>query len=186
MIRIQMQQQYAKLGLEITPPQIELKTTKAEIQLETKAAVVEMHTEPGVLEIDQTPCRRSLGLKNNTDFNADYVEAGRQGALDAIANIVYQGDQMAAIENHDNVIASMAAANSIQEPGELVWARIESPIIHYQPGKVTYNVSRPKINLDYRAGTVENTLHRGTVRGYLLQEPELKIWTTGSRVDVSA
>lgn len=88
----------------------------------------------GWFEIDQSPCRASYGLKSTSAWTLELSAAGRQQAMETIARIASQGDRLANIASGENAIVNIAVENSLpKEKGELVWARIDPPVIDYHP-----------------------------------------------------
>jgi len=185
MIRLNIFQQPAKLELSITDPVLNIRTTSPKTQLSTQPAIVEIRRTEGKLELDFTPYRYSIGFKNNADFMRDFANEGKQAALEAVARIAQEGDRLARIESKEDAIVQMAIESNFPEPPDITWARIEPPIIHYEPGKVDFNVIRGKVDLNLQRGTVELNLQRGEVKGRITQYPSIRFWTTNNEVDMS-
>lgn len=184
MLKLNIAQQPAKLALNIKDPFLNIRTTPPQIQLSTEPAIVEINRTEGKLEIDQYPCRYSIGFKNNFDFAYDFAQEGKQSVLAAVGEIAAEGDRLARIESKENAIANIATESMFSDPADVVWARVESPNIHYQPGKVEFNPIYGKVNLDLERGTVSLELQRGEVKGQISQYQNIRFWTTNSKVDM--
>lgn len=180
MIRLNIEQQYAKLGLEIIKPQLNMHTTLPKIKIESQPAIVEIHTTPGKLEIDTTPCRYALGLKNLSDLARDLAQEGKQAVLEAIGKISEDGDRMAEFQNGDAIV-ELAYEINLQSDYSIEWAYKQPPLISYQKGSVEYNVIPAKLNIDFEKGDVELDFKQGKVSGYLRQQNYIRFWTSGSR-----
>lgn len=179
-----MLQQPAKLELNISDPILNIRTKQPKINLSTEPAVVEIRRIDGKMEIDQYPSRYSIGYKNMADFSRDNAQDAMQIILETIGNIAAEGDRLARIESKENAIANISSERSIQEPLDIVWARTNSPKIHFQPGRVEFNPIRGKLNLTLDRGTVDLDLQRGEVRGQITQYQNVRFWTTPNTVDM--
>lgn len=186
MIKLHMEQQPAKLALTITDPVLNIKTSPPKMQLSTEPAVVEIRRTEGKLEIDQYPCRYSRGIKNNFDFAFDAAQEGKRIALEAVGRIAAEGDRLGNIESGENAIANIATEANFPEPPDVVLAYVESPRIHYEPGRLEFNPSDAKLNLDLQRGTVDLDLQRGKVAGQITQYQNIRFWTTNPDVDIWA
>lgn len=145
------------------------------LQMETTPAVVETHQPQGELTIDQTPCRYSIGLKNNTDFVRDNAALGRQTVMDAIAQIVEEGNQLAGIENKTNALADIAANAMISEIPDITWAHIASPEISYQANPVEFNPIAGQLNYTFQPGTIQSDYQPASLNIQVTQYPSIKI-----------
>ncbi len=183
MLFLNIATQPAKIHIQTTPPQIQLKTTRPALIMDTEPAIVEIRSPKGKLEIDQTPCRYSYGIKNNTDFSRDNAQTGYQAALEAIARIAQEGDRMAAIESHEDAIINMAIEANIAEPLDVTLARIANPDIRYTPQPVEYNPTPGKLNIQVEMGTVDNQLQRGKVDITVADYGSVKFWTSEGKPD---
>lgn len=184
MLRINIDQQNAKLALSITDPAISLRRKPAKLEMHTEAAVLEIRQSPGTMVIDQSPCRASYGLKTITQFTGDFAQKGMQAAFEAIGEIAEEGERLARIESGENAIVAIAVENSTDEPVEVVLKSIPRPYIHYYPQPVEYNYRAGQLNVQYQRGDVDLQLNRGVVDITMVQYPSIRMWTTGS-VDFS-
>lgn len=182
MLQINMTTRPTRLGYSIQNSQLNLHTTQSELKMETTAATLEIRQPRGELTIDQTPCRYSIGLKNNADFARDNAALGHQTVMDGIARIVEEGYQLAQIENKSNAIAKIAADSTHTEIPSLTWAHIDSPEIHYQASPVQFNPIAGEVNYTLQPGTVQVDYHPGSVDIRVTQYPNLEM----STVDVKA
>lgn len=185
MLRINIDQQPAKLHLKITDPSITIRTRPARLDIQTEAAVVEIRQPRGILEIDQSPCRASYGFKKLAQQIRDFAQAGKQAALEATAKYAADGDRMARIETGENVIAALAKESTVPKPLEVGIVPVARPYIRYRPQPVEYRVIPGKITGQYQPPAINIQLNRGTVNGYMAQYQSIRLWTTGS-VDFSA
>lgn len=181
MLRLSISTQPIKLDYNIQPARLSLATTRPELDMETTPATVEIHQPQGRLEIDQTPCRYSIGLKNNEDFTRDNAQQGKDTVMQAIAQTAEQGDRMAAIQNHENVVANIAAEAGYSDPPDVIWAHIDAPIIRYTAQPVEYDPVAGNVNDTFHPGSVQGDYQRGSVDIRVSQYPSIQI----SAVDVA-
>lgn len=186
MLYLNIQQQYAKIAITTTRPQLNLQTSRPQIEIESEPAKLEIHQGKGELAIDSTPYRYSIGFKNIQDIARDNAREGRQTALETIGRIAQEGDRMARIETKENAIANMAAESTIPVPPELIWAPIAKPDINYRfnPAQIDYIPGKLDINL--RRGSVDANLDRGTVDIRIAQYQNVRFWTTENKYDMQA
>lgn len=182
MLRINISTQPIRLEYTLNKAQLNLQTTQPKVQIETTAATVEIHQPQGELTIDQTPCRYSIGLKNVADFARDNAALGLQTAMDAIAEIAQEGDQLARIESSFNAIVNIAANSTISEIPDITYAYIALPNIHYQANPVQFNPTDGKVDLTLRRGIVQGDYQRGSVDIQVTQYPSIEISTVDVKV----
>jgi len=172
-IRLDYNTHNAKLNLQSAPPKVEMETTPA---------TLEIRQPKGELTIDHTPYRYSIGLKNIADFARDNAALGRQTAMDTIARIVEEGNQMARFETKSNVIANQAFNASLGEVPEITWAPIAAPKIHYQANPAKINAIAGKVNFTVQPGDVQGDYQPGKVDIQVLQYPSIQFSTVDVKV----
>ena len=165
--------QNAKLSLQSTPPQLEIRTTPAQLDIRQPR---------GELTIDSTPCRDSIGLRNNEGFARDNAQLGKRTVLETIARISQEGDRMAHIERKENAIAEIAADSNISSARDLVWAHIDSPSINYQTNPPIVNYTAGTLNYTFQRGTFHGDYQPGSVDIRVVQYPSLQISTVDVKV----
>ncbi|TGE32593.1 DUF6470 family protein [Desulfosporosinus sp. Sb-LF] len=175
MLRINISTQSTRLEYTTRNAQSNLKTTRPSLQMETTPATLEISQPRGELTIDMTPCRYSIGLKNNADFARDNAALGKQTAMDAIARIAQEGYQLAHIESNSNAIADIAADSTRSELLGVTWAHIDAPDIHYQANPVQFNPVAGKVNFTVQPGTVQGDYQPGSVDIRVSQYPSIEI-----------
>lgn len=182
MLQINISTQPIRLSYTTKNAQSNLQSTPPTVQMETTPATLEIHQPQGELTIDMTPCRYSIGIKNNADFARDNAALGRQTAMKAIARIVDEGNQLAQIENKSNAIADIAAYSTRSEVPSVTLAHIDSPDIHYQANPVQFNPTAGKVNFTVQPGTVQGDYQPGSVDIRVTQYPSIEISTVDVKV----
>lgn len=182
MLQINITTQPIRLDYTVQNAKLNLQSTPAKLQMETMAATLEIHQPRGELTIDNTPCRYSIGLKNNADFARDNAALGRQTAMNAIARIVDEGNQMARIESNSNAIADIAASSGLSDAPGITLGHIEAPDIRYQANPVRFNPTAGKVNFTIQPGTVEGDYLPGSVDIRVTQYPSIQFSTVDVKV----
>lgn len=182
MLRINITTQPIRLDYTINNAQLNLQTSQPKVQLETSHATVEISQPRGELTIDNYPCRYSIGIKNLADFSRDNATLGRQTAMDAIARIAQDGDQLALIQIKSNAIADIAANSTVSEVLDITYAHIALPDIRYQANSVQFNPTDGKVDLTLHRGTVQGDYQRGSVDIQVTQYPTIQISTVDVKV----
>ena len=182
MLQINISTQPIRLDYHSQNAQLNLHSTRPQLQMEQPSATLEIRQPRGELTIDTTPCRYSIGLKNNTDFARDNATLGRQTAMNTIARIAQEGNQLAGIENKSDALADIAAGSNIPEIPEIAWVHIDSPNIHYQANPVQLNVSVGKVNLTVQPGTVRGDYQPGSVDIRVTRYPSIEMSTVDVKV----
>lgn len=184
MLRLHIEQQPARIGLNITDPFLEIRTTPPRMEMNTESAVVEIQSTLGHFEFDFTPTRASYGLKTNMEFMFDYAERGRQAVLESIGKRAQDGDRMAAVYNSSNAFAELAKEAMAPPDVELVWAPLAKPDITYISGELRFNPRPGKLDIQSERGQVNTQLRRGQVDITVDQYASIRFWTTQADVDM--
>ncbi|AFQ45767.1 DUF6470 family protein [Desulfosporosinus meridiei] len=175
MLQINISTQPIRLDYTNNSAKLSRQTTQPKVEIETTPPTVEIYQPRGELTIDQYPCRYSIGLKNIADFARDNAALGRQTAMDAIARIAQEGNQLARIESKTDAIVDIAANSALSEAPEITYAYIESPEIHYQANPVQFNPKYGKVELNLKRGTIEGNYQPGSVNVQVTQYPSVEI-----------
>lgn len=182
MLQINISTQPIRLDYTIQNAKLNLQSTPAKLQMETMAATLEIRQPRGELTIDSTPCRYSIGLKNNTDLARDNAALARQAVMNGIARIAQEGTQYARIESKSNAIADIAANSGFSEVPGITLAHIEAPDISYQANPVQFNPTAGKVNFTVQPGTVEGDYQPGSVDIRVIQYPSIQFSTVDVKV----
>lgn len=187
---LNIQQTYAKIGIDRIPGKLEIQTETARLELHQKHAKVNIETELPRVLIDQYQCFAEEGLKNNYDLIKELSDRAYQQVLEYIGKTAENGDTMTKIGHKANIMIENL--------------RNDSRTIH-EFGMVTMPASRPKIEVsggtlniepernwegvhngvegNYIPGSVTYNYTPAEVRTRLLQYPSVKISYTGNKVD---
>ncbi|QXM07420.1 hypothetical protein KVH43_07105 [Crassaminicella indica] len=157
---------------------------KADIKMTTKLPKVEIHTEPVKVQIDQYPCRAEIGFKNYIDLTKDTASFAKQKAMEGIARIVRQGNEMAAIQNKTDVIPEQAEENAyhlFDKEFNFDLIPKSRPKIDFIGGKVDIKPIEGKVNMDVGVNKPIIDYKMGKVDIYLRQKNSINIEYVGGR-----
>ncbi|RLQ05859.1 DUF6470 family protein [Geobacillus sp. FSL K6-0789] len=178
--QIRLQSTFAKIAIKTTPPVQEIKQPPAELDLKQPPAEMKIETTPAKLTIDQTKAWEEMDLKHIFRRIEEFAQQGYEDWLEGLARVSRQGDELMRIEDGGNPLAEQAKENSedpiydfnigwipslfsvktnfepakvhidvkVQQP--IIRAKINKPMIHYTPGKVTMDLGqRNSLKIDF-------------------------------------
>ncbi|WP_043930489.1 DUF6470 family protein [Bacillus sp. EB01] len=184
--QIRITQTHAQIGLRKTEPIQELEQKPAQLSLNQQPARMSIDRQASVLEIDQEQARYDLNMKNRATFHADMVSEARQAALEAVAEISQEGDQLAAIEQKtdalNNIITSKVNPPAADTTIKFIPSH-GSVKLNFTPTELKINWERGGVQADY---TPFETIHNytpGKVEVYVRQKQQLEIDFVGLNVN---
>lgn len=174
MIQLQIEQQYARIGMHTELPRVQLQTTLPAIELSRKSSELAIKNHQPRLTIDQSRCFAAVNRRSPAEFSRYMTEQARTDILDDIARIVSEGHMLGEIEKGATVADLAASAADYDFPSLITQSippptiswQITPPSIHFEPGKVQVELKR---------GQVENNFQPSKVEIYLVQQNYLKI-----------
>jgi Family of unknown function (DUF6470) len=170
--QIRLESTFAKIAIKTTPPVLEIKQPPAELDLQQPSAEMKIETTPAKLTIDQTKAWEDMDLKHIFRRIEEFAQQGYEDWLEGLARVSRQGDELMRIEDGGNPLAEQAKENSEDpiydfnigwipslfsvktnfEPAKvhidvkvhqpIIRAKINKPMIHYTPGKVTIDLAQ--------------------------------------------
>ena len=181
MLRLNINQQYAQIGLNIKEPQIKLHSTLPRVEHQTTPAVLEIESPQPVLHIDQTQCFAESGLKNNAALREDLLSLAKSNILKDIAAIAGDGDQLARIKGPS--IAEVIAGRKKPDLAFTMVAMPQSrPQISFETYPPTVNYRPAVLDFNLNEGTVDSNLDWGKVDLYLQQKNSIKMYCTEAQL----
>ena len=186
MLQLQINQQYAQIGLNIQKPMLDLRTTKPQIELDIKEPRVQIHSPRPEIYIDQSQCFADAGKRSPLEFSWYYSDIARSDAAAGIDRIVSEGDMLAAIENGTTIadVAAMAVEENVD---------FNVTAIPKQPPKIDWNIQpvqieleRGSVDLKLHRGHIENNFQPGKINVYLAQKNFIEINWVGENLNTRA
>lgn len=180
MLRLQMNSQMAKIGLNIKKHDFTMDTKNPKLNLEINKPEIEIETTKPKVNIDQTEAFADAGIKNTERQMRDMASEAVRVMLKGIERNVSQGDQLADIHkvSDDTVIANQAYHNAFGQ-FEYDWALdfIPKHGPEFTPikGEVNIRLKKGTVNGQLDRGDVQTKFNRGKVETYLRQKNKLDI-----------
>lgn len=184
--QIRLQQTYAQIGIRTIQPVQEIQQIPAELSIKQNPPKMEIERNPSKLFIDQEQAWNELNLKDLATFSSDMVEYSKQEAMEAVAEIAQEGDQLASIEHKTDAISAIATNKANPGPVDFNIAFIPSP------GSVKIHYTPTELHIEWKQGgaEIESTQHKpihnytpGKTEVYLRQMQELQIDFVGINVN---
>lgn len=182
----------ALISMHTTPSKLEMTSKAASLELQAQPIKLNINTDYGFVEIDQKDAFASAGLKTCSQLSKDFAETGMSQALEYIGKVAQDGGELAAIQNHSNVIANQARRDLLSQ-NEFGFASIPSvgPQFNVRPAGVTFDpdpVNTPDmknaIKTNYIHGEQQINFEPSKISFYMQQYNSIKI-TYQSKVNVT-
>lgn len=174
-IKIELSSQKASLNLHTTSPKV---------KIQTEAARLEIRQPKGDLQIDSTAFRNSYGIKSWRSFIQDNAQEAKNIGLAEIAEIVEEGNRMGQIASGEDAVVEIATDSCYPPIGELTWAPLVKPEIHYQANRPQIRYIDGSFDLKLERGNVQTEFQPGKVNVSVAQYPSIKTWMSENKVDL--
>lgn len=185
--RIQISQQYTKIGLSSTVGNLSIEQPKAELNLQQDNTKVSMETEKSSLEIDSTRAWSALGSSKLIEMRDLIAQSAFEISMQNIAEIAQKGDRMMEITNHSNAFADIARQNAFKDRPVQVTAEpsYDNVDIQYAPGVIHTTVQDGKITFDPKQNAPRIQYEAGKVEAYVAQKNAISFSVVGGNWDAS-
>ncbi len=175
MLQIHIDQQYAKIGLDIKKPFLSLQTVHPQIELDIKKPQVEIHSPRPKVYIDQTECFADAGRRTPAAFSQYWVGIARNVAFEAVGNISSEGDMLGQLEKGVTIEDLAAQAMDNMVDFNVTAIPKQPPKIEADVRPVEVTLHRGTVDLKLNRGRVENYLEWGKINAYIRQKNYLNI-----------
>lgn len=175
MLQIRIDQQYAKLGLNIQKPSINLQTTLPAIELSIEEPRLEINSPRPKLYIDQSQCFADMDKRSPAEFSRYYADLAQQKGIEAIGTISGEGDYLANWQEGNTVEELAVSAMDTQVDFNITAIPKQPPKIDWEIHPVDINLIRGTVDLQLRRGQVQNNFEWGRVNAYIAQKNYLNI-----------
>jgi hypothetical protein len=174
---IQIQQTFARIGIQTTPRRLDIQSPQAELNLHQEPARIEIRRTPGELQIDQSEAFADADDKTIFRLIRDEAARSVQEGIKAIGEIAERGDEAQHIERKQNVIAEQAARN-VGKIDDFNVRAVPEPFhvkIHYQPTVLQIQASGGQVTLNPVIHKPDITVQNAVVQVYLAQRQSITI-----------
>ena len=183
MLQLRIDQQYAKIGLDIKEPFLNLKTTLPAVELAIKEPQLKMESKRPVIHIDQTKCFADAGRRKPLDFAWYCADLARSDVAAAVDRIVSDGNYLAGIENGNSIPELAAASMDESIDFNVTFIPKQRPDIWFDLYPVNIDLDRGTVDLQLHRGEFDSNLQRGQVNAYLRQKNYININWEESRLN---
>lgn len=184
-MRLLIDQVWARIGIEQTPPVLQLHISDPKLNLSIKPPVLMVKQDRVELSIDATACRADVNQYDPPEFVRVYAARSRKVVEEAIARMAEEGDVLAAVENgNPDAIAELARENGLDREIDVELVPGHLPDIDVRIIRGSKNFEQGKVTVELTPGHVGLDLKQGTVRVYFRQRPELDIHAVGSHINM--
>ncbi|GAB6138164.1 DUF6470 family protein [Halanaerobaculum tunisiense] len=175
---LKINQQFAKLGLQIKDPQAKVNQKSGQFKLEQIPGKLKINSKPVQVEIDLSKARADLNYKDHKLYSKEIAQEGNRTALQGIARRAREGDQLAAIEKEGKPIVQQAK-KSLQEKKQkigLKWKRGAEVNVKSGNQNIKFKPQDSDgVKLESTPDQVKVDLDWGRVKAYQQQKPKLEI-----------
>lgn len=156
----------------------EVERRQPDVHVETRRPVVTARNRPGELIIDQTLTHNAVNGGKLEAFWLRIYSQYREVALKNLEKIVTDGNRIGDLRIKGNPMAEIALDEFIEGPPDLqVYgeARPDNTKFDYIPNDPNLQVDPGGVEMDVQLHRPDIRYHRGYVRIYMVQYPEVRI-----------
>ncbi|MDF2721740.1 MAG: hypothetical protein K0Q59_1415 [Paenibacillus sp.] len=175
--KIRYRLHHAQLHIDADLGKYDIKQPRPTFELKRVDPKLDIRQPAGDLQVDSSKARDALAMGGNLEMMHRIYSAARNVAMDGIANIVEEGNKLAAIHLGGNPIADNAQAglNGFPEMAYAGEASYDNVDITFTPRKPEINVELGRIELNAKANKPEVEYMRGKMEMYMKQYPSVEM-----------
>ncbi|GAB6927549.1 hypothetical protein JCM10914A_15320 [Paenibacillus sp. JCM 10914] len=184
--RIQIQQEYSRLGIETTRGKHNIEQPRPSLNMNQQQGEIEVKRTNPTLEIDSRKAWSALGIARIVEVNDRIAQSSMEISMHNIAEIARNGDRMMHFQKSKNVFAEIARDNvfkarpRVEIVGEPGYDNVDVTFtpgklqMNYTPGGVTFSPETYKPVVDY---------YPGKVNSYLIQKNYISMSVAGGQLN---
>ncbi|WP_028543960.1 DUF6470 family protein [Paenibacillus taiwanensis] len=183
--RIQINQQFSKIGIESDKGQLSIQTPIPKLEVSQEHVSVKMHHSDGQLEIDSRKAWSALGRARFEEVTDRIAQDSLQISMQNIANISSEGDRMMAFHTKQNAFAEIAREKMFQEfPIEIAGPpSYDNVDVTYTAGVLTTEWNLGGVKFDFERTKPQIDYYPGKVNPYLVQKNYIFFSSNGQQLD---
>lgn len=182
MIDLQIQQQFGRIGLKITPFRYDLTIRPADLEIQQRPAELTLEQPAATLEIDYTPARESLGYCGIATQLRVFNQEAKATSDAGISRRVFEGDQFGNIVKKTSVARIVTQASQPQKK-DLQLVNIQPLQITLKENATYWKVDIGGVSVNSTLGFVQGEFQNGSVHSFMEQNPYIRFQTVGSIYD---
>jgi len=155
LMRININEQRAQLGLNITRSNLNINTPAPEIQINNQSSQLRIDKEEPSFTVHKEAVRREMGILTSGQFARDFADAGRQSAMQGIARRANDGDLLARFQVQGrDAIPTLARNASMARLGPV---EVNIGLMPRSLLQMSWNVNQINVNFSNHSLTVDST-----------------------------
>nr|WP_225445600.1 DUF6470 family protein [Paenibacillus arenosi] len=185
MPRIEINQQFARLGLERQAGQLKIETPTPQLDVRQEHVSVQISRSDSELTIDQRKAWSALGKGRFEEVTDRIAQHSLQVSMQNIANLAREGDRMMASHEKSNAFAEIARErvfrqHYIEIAGEPNYDNVD---VSFIPGKLETDWKPGGVNFEYHSTKPSIDYYPGKVNPYIIQKNFIFFNATGQHLD---
>ncbi len=181
--QIQIKQQYAKIGMNIKKPQLNINQNKAKMNIKQPTAKLQIRQKNVNVKIDNYPHRYDLKMKNFTDIRKELKNKSIQKLMGGISRTARNGDRLMRIERKGNNIQQIAAEETFPPQKQLDLKLLRGPNFQVEANKLEIDAQEQKTIIKARVNKPNSNLNWGKVNVRMAQYNDINIYVKGGSVN---
>ena len=166
----------------VQPARLEMSRKDPQMTITKQGGTMEIQQQPVQMQMDSTAYRDSLGFKTQAEFSAQAADAGAQMAMQATADYVDVGNQMAKAHKGVTVIDAALSKLSKYAQAELVMVPLNPIEISWNPGGASFNYTPVNLNIDWNIQAQQTEFVPSSTSMNITQYPSVQIEYLGGPV----
>ncbi|MFZ2539174.1 MAG: DUF6470 family protein [Oscillospiraceae bacterium] len=150
-----------QMDAKVTPSKLQIRTDNIEVQLDTSKA------------------RNSLGYRSSSELIREASQKGVRAAMDATAQYAAIGNQMAQIQNNQEIPSILAEILYRQPTTQTVFLPIQGPDISWKPNKIDMKYEPATIHTQWQEAKFNMEYVPSRYQMSILQYPKVTIEYVG-------
>lgn len=181
--QLKIEQQFARISLEIKKPDLKVEQGKAHLQMKKKMADLIIRADNVEINVDNYPSNYDLGYKNTMDLGREIAGKGREVYLQYVKRSSNNGDRLMRIEGNTS-ISDIAVEENFSEEKELNLKWKRGPEIDVKKAKLEIDYKPGKMVFSSQLGQTNVDLNWGKVNISLRQYPYIDIQVIGGELNI--
>lgn len=182
--QLKIEQQFARIGLEIKQPGLKVEQGKAHLQIKQKMGKLNIRADNVEISAENYSACYDLGYKKPVDVSRDIAQKGREVYIEYVKRTSNNGDRLMRIEEN-TTFSDIAVEETFSGEKELSLKWKRGPEIDvkkanleidYKPGKSFFSskLAQTKVALDW-----------GKINIYLRKYPNIDIQVVGGELNIT-
>ncbi|NLL39955.1 MAG: hypothetical protein GX254_10280 [Clostridiales bacterium] len=178
--RIKIDQQFAQIGIKITPAKLNIKMPKQKMKIVQEDPQMEINIERPTFEINMKKVRNEMGFRDPMTLMREIRNTAIDKTYNYISQTVNDGNQMAKVEQKGNRIAGVYRSKSLKQSQKGINIGLmpkELPEIVWSKGSIDIKWTSRKFKIEWegecRPEIIVDPKH--SVEVYLREKPYIKI-----------